>query len=249
MKRNLYLVKVAIISIIIAACQKSSQLGTGTSQYAPKPANLRLNLTDAPHDELKNVFVNIDHAEILLSGGGKKARLILGQNMGLVDLMTLRNGVLLPIEDVAIPNGVSAHQIRLVLKPEGHYATKVDGSTCAMHTPSEQLSGIKILIHPTILFENNYSYSLVVDFDAQKSVVQQGNGGCLLKPVLKLKSATRIVDGGNEGTDDEDVVEPAPEDPTDPVDPVEPEPPAGTDGDDTVEWGYPILGGDLNNVF
>ena len=32
----------------------------------------------------------------------------------------------------------------------------------------------------------------MVDFDAGHSAVQLGNGDCLLKPVLKLKSAERV---------------------------------------------------------
>ncbi len=182
------------------------------SSYAEKPHNFRLSLTDAPNDDLTAVVVNIKHAELRVSGGGKEARVIAAENLGPINLLDLQNGVTLPMEDMQLPAGVRVTQIRLVLNETGHYIMKGTEERCDLKTPSAQKTGVKILIHQGIAIDNGYNYSVVVDFDAKKSIVQTGNGGCLLKPVLKLKSATRI-----------DVVE----------EPVVPDDGSSQDGDDT----------------
>jgi hypothetical protein len=166
----------------------------GSSQlesYSPKPSNFRVSLTDAPSKELKSVFVNVLSAEVWLKKDSKEARVVIGKNIGLIDLMTLRNGVLLPLEDFKVSEGIEVSKIRLILG-DGNYAIKGDDTQCSLQTPSAQQSGIKISLSNPVTVVGNNSYSLVVDFDAQKSVVIKGNGDCLLKPVLKIASFTKI---------------------------------------------------------
>lgn len=167
--------------------------GSPQSLYAGKPHNFRLSLTDAPNEEIRSVFVNVKHAELRVAGKGKEARVIVAENLGMVDLLTLQNGVTLPMADINLPESLTVTQIRLVLDSENNHLIKADGSRCDLKTPSQQKTGIKFLIHGGVLIEEGYSYSIVADFDAKKSVVLQGNGGCLLKPVLKLKSASKVV--------------------------------------------------------
>lgn len=181
---------------VIAACsqpasnQGISSVESETNTYDAQRASLvRFSLTDAPNKDLKSVVVDIDHMEVLIAGAGKAGRLILAPGLGQVDLLTLQNGVTLPLQDVAVPAGLEIQQIRLVLKSEGHYAVKSDDSICELKTPSAQKTGVKIILTNKVQFEADHQYTIVVDFDAKKSVVVQGNGGCLLKPVLKLKSA------------------------------------------------------------
>ncbi|WP_374033754.1 DUF4382 domain-containing protein [Bdellovibrio bacteriovorus] len=181
--------------VVIAACsQKVSESPSDSSSSALGQSNaekavVSFNLTDAPNKDLKSVVVDIDHMEVVVAGAGKAGRLILAQGLGAVDLLTLQNGVTLPLQDVEAPAGIRIQQIRLVLKPSGHYAVKGDDSICELKTPSAQKTGVKIILTNKVQFEAGHHYNIVVDFDALKSVVVQGNGGCLLKPVLKLKSA------------------------------------------------------------
>jgi len=173
-----------------------------TPTYPAKPASLRVSLIDAPHGGFDEVHVNVKHVELWLSGKGKQARLIVAQNLGDVDLLTLRNGVQLLLADVDMPSQVSISAVRIVLNESGHFGVKSNGGQCDMQTPSAQQSGIKVLLSSPVTFEDNYVYSLVIDFDALKSVVVKGNGGCLLKPVLKIASFVKTpvdntpVDGG-----------------------------------------------------
>ena len=161
------------------------------SNYPSGANNMRLSLTDAPSRELEQVFVNVDHAELFVKKGGRAARLIVAQDLGLIDLLQLKNGVMLPMHDLALPTGLEITGIRLVLKGTDNHSIKKDGSRCEMQTPSGQQSGIKIHLASPFTLEENFTYSMVLDFDAGKSVVVKGNGDCLLKPVLKLLQVTR----------------------------------------------------------
>jgi hypothetical protein len=185
--------------VLIAACSQPASQGTGSvsvsgldsSLDSSKEAKVNFQLVDAPHDALKSVVVDIDHMEVVLAGAGKAGRLMLAQGLGVVDLLTLQNGISLPLQNIVAPAGLQIQQIRLILKSSGHYAVKSDDSICELKTPSAQKSGVKIILTNKVQFEAGNEYNIVVDFDALKSVVVQGNGNCLLKPVLKLKSATK----------------------------------------------------------
>jgi hypothetical protein len=178
--------------------------GSNGSLFAPKPSNVRFSLTDAPMASVKSVFVNVSHVELLLERGGKQGRLLIAKDLGLVDLLTLQNGVTLALADIDMPDQVSVKQIRLVLNGDQNHLVKDNGDTCDLQTPSAQKSGIKILLSQPIVFQSGYSYSMVVDFDVHHSIVLKGNGGCLLKPVLKLKSANRVPEEqvGDDGSSD-----------------------------------------------
>ena len=169
-----------------------SGAGENTGFAASTKPGVSLSLTDAPNDDLKSVYVNVRHAELRVAGGGKEARIIVAENLGAVNLLNLQNGVTLPMANVTLPAGVVVTQIRLILNTTGNYIINTSDETCNLRIPSEAKTGIKLLIHGGVPMENGFNYSLVADFDAKKSVVQMGNGGCLLKPVLKLKSATKV---------------------------------------------------------
>ncbi len=209
-----FLMIAAAAGFTACAPATSSQTSDGASRYAANPQNFRLSLTDAPNEQLKSVFVNVKYAEMRVSGKGKEARLRVAEGLGPVDLLTLQNGVTLPMADLDLPEDVVISQIRLVLETDGNYLIKEDGSRCDMKTPSAQKTGVKFLIKDGVKIEEGYSYSIVADFDAKKSVVLQGNGGCLLKPVLKLKSASRVVmppdDGDGSGDNEIPPVDPTP---------------------------------------
>lgn len=193
----------AVALTTVMACSPSGeQKEMAKTYFAAKPANVRINLTDAPNENLTSVFINIKHVELWLEKGGVNRTLKVSQGHGVVDLLTLQNGVLLPMHDINMPGGITVKHIRLVLEEDGHSALKNSGATCELRTPSAQQTGIKIQLSQPITFENDHSYSLVLDFDAKKSIVQLGNGDCLLKPVLKLKSATRLPseDVGDDGS-------------------------------------------------
>jgi hypothetical protein len=215
---------------VISACSSSDGGGSSLSSPATssenltnslnnlqqkKLARLDLSLTDAPNRQLTSVVVNVDYFEVLLSKGGKNARVTLNKGLGPIDLLKLQNGVTLPLSNVEIPQDVQIQQIRLILKPEGHFAVKSDQSICQLKTPSAQKTGLKIILTNQFSFESGAIYKVLIDFDALKSVVVQGNGKCLLKPVIKIKNAIKVIpdvvpdDGdvdSNPDTDEVDII-------------------------------------------
>ncbi|WP_413577888.1 DUF4382 domain-containing protein [Bdellovibrio sp. HCB290] len=181
----------------VVACSPSQNGGGDLSGASVQSANsvnhakVNFSLVDAPNKDIKSVVVDIDHLEVLVAGVSKTGRLQLAKGLGPVDLLQLQNGVSLPLQSIVAPDGLQIQQIRLVLKESGHYIVKSDDSVCELKTPSAQKTGIKIILTNKVQFEAGHQYNVTVDFDANKSVVLQGNGGCLLKPVLKLLSVTK----------------------------------------------------------
>jgi hypothetical protein len=58
----------------------------------------------------------------------------------------------------------------------------VGGVVSSLLLSSEDETGLKINIHKNLL--GGVTYDLLIDFDADQSVVDEGNGSYRLKPVL-----------------------------------------------------------------
>jgi len=58
----------------------------------------------------------------------------------------------------------------------------VDGEIYDLETPRAQTSGLKIQIHAEL--EADQSYKILLDFDADNSIIETGNGKYKLKPVI-----------------------------------------------------------------
>ena len=107
---------------------------------------------------------------------------------GMYNLLELQNNVtaVLVYGDM-IPAG-HITQMRLMLGQTNYVV--VDSVAHDLKTPSAQQSGLKIRLDAT--FEEGHTYEIVLDFDAEKSVVRTGNGKYLLKPVIKILSINDI---------------------------------------------------------
>ncbi|MBI3593713.1 MAG: DUF4382 domain-containing protein [Nitrospirae bacterium] len=106
-----------------------------------------------------------------------------------IDLTSLVNGVLEDFGQTALPAGHYT-QVRLVLVPNsqsGPFNNSIiptGGIETALDTPSAVQSGIK-LIHAFDVAADSL-VDLALDFDACHSIVQKGNGGYALKPVVTV---------------------------------------------------------------
>jgi hypothetical protein len=98
-------------------------------------------------------------------------------------LLELTGGVSVLLADEDIPSG-HITQMRLVLGSQNSIV--VDGETHALQTPSAQQSGLKLNINQTL--EAGVLYEFMLDFDVAESIVLQGNGGYLLKPVIRVST-------------------------------------------------------------
>ncbi|MGM0545308.1 MAG: DUF4382 domain-containing protein [Bacteroidota bacterium] len=97
-----------------------------------------------------------------------------------VNLLELTNGNQITLGSEELEAGTYS-QVRFILGDDN--TVTVDGETYELQTPSAEQSGLKLNVNAEV--EENSTYTLLVDFDAARSVVQQGNGGYLLKPVLR----------------------------------------------------------------
>lgn len=107
---------------------------------------------------------------------------------GMYNLLDLQNNVTaVLVNSDTIPAG-HITQMRLILG-ENNYLV-VDSVSYDMTTPSAQQSGLKINLNAT--FEEGSTYEIILDFDAEQSIVVTGNGKYILKPVIKVVSITEI---------------------------------------------------------
>lgn len=165
-----------------------------------EPGTLRVFMTDAPaHYE----SVMIDIREIRIhkdadaemeeesdsdsdnngdeENGDDGEWIIISDEPQKVDLLQLTNGITEFLGETELEAGTYS-QMRLILGNENEIT--VDGLTRKLTTPSAQQSGLKLNINAEV--ESNAVYTLLLDFDASRSIVKAGNSGkYLLKPVIK----------------------------------------------------------------
>lgn len=115
-----------------------------------------------------------------------------------VNLLELTNGNEVTLGSKELEAG-NYSQIRFILGDDN--TVTVDGETYALTTPSAQQSGLKLDIDAEV--EEGSSYTLLVDFDAARSIVETGNGMYILKPVLRAVnlSETGSISGNVQPTD------------------------------------------------
>lgn len=154
---------------------------------------LSVGLTDAPACGYKEVNVTVERVRVHRSdtasdkeGGWEEV--VLAQPLR-VNLLDLTNGTVKDLGDTTLPAGKYT-QLRFVLAPNTGakpYANSVvldSGEEIELKTPSGQQSGVKAKLNLDV--EPGQWASLVVDFDACKSVVPKGNGGFNLKPQITV---------------------------------------------------------------
>jgi len=134
-------------------------------------------MTDGP---LMVEEVNVDLELVVIKGTGSADSIELGTIAEIYNLLDFQNGI-----DTLIASSVitldTIKQVRLVLGEEN--TIKVNGVIHELKTPSAQQSGLKINVD--IPLDSLNVYNLILDFDADESVQETGNG-YLLKPVIKV---------------------------------------------------------------
>jgi len=117
--------------------------------------------------------------------------------MTIRSLLQLQNGVEEVLVEEEFPMG-DIVELRLILGDDN--SVVVNGDTLNLMTPGSQQSGLKIKVNATL--DEGDELSILLDFDAEKSVHQAGkSGNYVLRPVL-----TAILPDGTSfnGDDDED---------------------------------------------
>lgn len=173
------------IFIIILGCGSGDGGGIGS---------LRISITDATACGFDQVNIAISKIRIHQSESANEntngwSDITLSPPRK-INLIALTNGILEELGQTPLSAGHYT-QLRLVLLPNSqdqqlNNSVLPSGQTekVSLETPSGIESGIK-LIHEFDV-EEGALVDLVFDFDACKSVVKQGNGEFLLKPVITV---------------------------------------------------------------
>lgn len=139
-------------------------------------AHLTVRMTDAPAN-YDAVMIDVKSVEITGNGG---TAVLLNTNAGIYNLLDFSNGLDTMIASGDLEAG-SVSQIRLILGTDN--SVVVDGVVYPLSTPSAEQSGLKLQINQT--FEAGVDYIILLDFDANQSVVLLGNNAYKLKPVIR----------------------------------------------------------------
>ena len=179
MKNNVLMV--AILLFVILGFQSCSD----DIEKLEKTSRLQLKLVDAPGDYEE---VNVEIIDILYNStedeGGWTSIAPEGFTPIEVDLTELIAGNDLLLSDVIVPSGM-LKQIRLVLGDNNTLVIEGEAEIVDLDTPSAQQSGLKLKINTEL--EPGYSYTFILDWDVQKSIVKAGNSGKYnLKPVIRV---------------------------------------------------------------
>lgn len=184
-------------SCVAAACGNST---------GPETARLKVQLTDAPADEIAMAEVWI--SRIYLQGGddGEEG----GESQGRIDLfndpsnphhfdlLTLRDGITADLTDFEEVASGMYQGLRFVV--DSARVTLVEGltfddgeTTAKLITPSAQQSGIKVSLNGMLDVQGGETTTLVVDFDVDRSFVVQSNGPSVRRVIFtpRLHEAKR----------------------------------------------------------
>jgi len=103
-----------------------------------------------------------------------------------VDLTELVSGNSLLLADQLIPSGLLT-QVRLVLSENNTLLIEGEDDLIHLTTPSAQQSGLKLHLNEEL--EPGFSYTFILDWVVQESIVEAGNSGMyILKPVINVNT-------------------------------------------------------------
>lgn len=156
------------LCISLSACNKNESSSNMTK--------VSVRLTDGP-GAYDAVFLSIKEVRILSSEGESTFAL----DTKPFNILRFRMGKDTLIASKDIPSG-RLQEVRLILNETGN-SVVINGMSYPLTTPSGQSSGVKIKVNETL--ESGVAYTMLLDFDAAKSIVQTGNGKYILKPVIR----------------------------------------------------------------
>jgi hypothetical protein len=176
-----------LLLVGLTACDSATNNNNGGS------ANIEVKLTDAPANydavtiDIQSVRLHRDYEEdwdedsLETDEEAKDNGWITIMDEPLkVNLLDLTNGNDITLGATTLEEGKYS-QLRFILGDNN--TLTIDGETIPLTTPSAQQSGLKLQLDSNI--QAGETYTLLVDFDAARSIVKAGNSGkYILKPVL-----------------------------------------------------------------
>jgi uncharacterized protein DUF4382 len=169
MKQNILMCAVVLSGFLFFnSCTKNNESTT-----------VHVRLTDNPYNAEE---VNVDIEEVRVKfRDDTTGWMTFDTHAGIYNLLGLQNGVDTLLAVGTIPSNV-VKEIRFILGSEN--SIKINGVVYPLTIPSGSESGLKIKVDKKL---HGSLDSLLIDFDATLSIVQEGNSDYYLKPVLKVK--------------------------------------------------------------
>ena len=164
--------------------------GCSTTPTSGTHGTVRLQITDAPgpYDAVNLVVTQVaihrgvpDTLEHGMMSDSTSGWEILRADSITVDLMTLRNGVFAMLAQGLVPAG---HYTQIRLKLGEGSNVVVNGVAHPLKVPSGMQSGYKLVGQFDV--PANGMLDLALDFDAERSIHQTGNGRYMLKPTCRV---------------------------------------------------------------
>jgi hypothetical protein len=167
-------IKIILSFIILGSVMNSCTNNDNNNMKATYPYAVRMMDAVGPYDA---VFIDLQGVEIT---GGSGQNVALNVHPGVYNLLDFTNGtnVLIATDTLEV---ATVEQIRLILGPNN--TVMVNNISYPLSTPSAEQTGLKLQVHQVL--QNGILYNVLLDFDANKSIVVLGNGSYKLKPVIR----------------------------------------------------------------
>lgn len=186
--------------VVTAAVALLAACGGGGDGDKSQTGRLKLSITDAPMDDVDEVWVKFSAVEFKPEGGAPVLNpLAPAQSLNLLEFQNGRAAVL--VNDVVLPAG-RYEWIRLVVdnvpSVRDSYVM-ANGAECELIVPSGAESGLKMNRGFELIADG--SVALTVDFDlrkslhappGQKSMIETCTQGYLLRPTLRLVQDSEV---------------------------------------------------------
>jgi hypothetical protein len=172
--KNIFILAMVVVSacMIFNGCSKSTRTDSD--------GRITIYLTDKPADfDSVNIVVR-EISVHLAEGDSSSGWMVICDTIQYFNLLELRNGAQVLFGDDQLEPG---HYNQIRLKVTDGCNLVVEGNHYDLKIPSGYQSGIKI--NHQFWIEENETYELLLDFDAQKSIIEKGNGEYQLKPVIR----------------------------------------------------------------
>ncbi|CAN5464525.1 hypothetical protein BH11BAC1_BH11BAC1_23300 [soil metagenome] len=156
----------AFINVLISGCKQED---------SNPSSSLMIRMKDAPASFDQ---VNVEVVEIQIHNDVNGWQVIPVTD-SIYDLLLLQGNTTTFLANAILPSG-NISQVRLLLGTQN--SVKVAGVVYPLSLSSEDETGLKLNIHQNLL--GGVTYDLLIDFHADESIVEEGNGTYKLKPVL-----------------------------------------------------------------
>ena len=178
MKKLIFIFSIIVSAVVLNSCSKDED-----NNY---PYQVKMTDAPGPYDQVNVEVIGVEVT-------GPDGRVNLSTFTGIYDLLDLTNGTNVIIAN-AVLHDARVNQIRLILGTNN--TVVIGGVSYPLTTPSADQSGLKLLVNQTL--EQDINNEILLDFDANQSILLTNGGGYKLKPVIR--TIVNAVSGNISGT-------------------------------------------------